>query len=197
MFDDDGDAEAVFDLCEDEWPVAAHGAGIAIHDVQIGADGAGEIGFIDNQEVGLRDAGAAFAGDFVAAGDVDDVDGEIGKLAAEVSGQVVAAGFEQQQFGFVYFVQMFEGEEVGGDILADGCVGAAAGFDGQDAIFGQGTMTDEKFAVLAGEDVVGDSAKGDLFMQSLAESEHESGLAAADGAADADGKGAAGKIAEL
>ena len=62
---------------------------------QIRPNGLGEIGFVDHQQIGLRNAGAAFARNFVAAGDVDDLDGVIGEFTAETGGQIVAAGFDE------------------------------------------------------------------------------------------------------
>lgn len=49
-----------------------------------------------------------------------------------------------------------QGEEIGADVLADGGVRAAAGFDGADAAGGQGLVAGEEFGVFAGEDVVSD-----------------------------------------
>ena len=82
---------------EDERPVAAHLAGVAVHHVEVGADMRGEVDLVDEQQVGARDAGAAFAGDFVTGSDVDDVDGEVGQLRAEGGRQVVAAALDEDE----------------------------------------------------------------------------------------------------
>lgn len=195
MVDDFGQAESVFDLGEDDGTGAAHVACVAGHDFEVGADGWGEVGFVDDEQVALGEAGSAFAGDFVAAGDVDDLDGEVGEFAAEAGGEVIAAGFEEEEVGVMEAVQFFEGEEVGGDILADGGVRAAAGFDGSDTVRGEGLMADEEFAVFAGEDVVGDGGEAEAVAEGEAELEHEGGFAGADGATDADGEGAGGEVA--
>jgi len=143
----------------------------------------------------LGDAGAAFARDFVTASDVDDVDGVIGEFAAEVGGQVVATGFDEEEFGLELAVEFFEGEEVGGDVFADGGVGATAGLDGADAVGVEGFVAHEEFAVFFGEDVVGDGSDLVAIAELTTEGKHEGGFAAANGTADADGKGASGKVA--
>jgi hypothetical protein len=74
-------------------------------------------------------------------------------------------------------------------------VWAAAGFDGANAFGGQRVVADEEFAVFFGEDVVGDGGDVPLVAHFSAELKEESGFAAADGAANADSEGAAGKVA--
>jgi len=103
-------------LREDEGPVAAHPPGVAVHDGEVGADREREVGLVDDEEVGLRDAGPALARDLVAAGDVDDVDGVIGQLPAEVRGQVVAARLDEEEIGAVQPELLIV--ESGGDNLA-------------------------------------------------------------------------------
>lgn len=191
VVDDVVDADAVFGLGEKEGAGAAHFDGVAFHDVEVSANDGGEVGFVDDEEVALGDARAAFARDFIAARDVDDLDGEVGKFAAEAGGEVVAAGFDEEDLGMELFVEFFEGDEVGGDVLANGGVGAAAGFNGADAFGGEGLVADEEFAVFFGEYVVGDGGDIPLVAHFAAELKHERGFAAADGAADADSEGAA------
>jgi len=53
-----------------------------------------EIDLIDHQRSDRVDAGAAFAGYFIAFGHVDDKDGEVGQLGAEGGGEVVAAAVQ-------------------------------------------------------------------------------------------------------
>src|SRR5262249_59416921 len=53
----------------------------------------------------------------------------------------------------------------------------------------------EELGVLAGEDVVGDDAEAHPIAERAAQRQDERGLAAADGAADADGEGAAAEVA--
>jgi hypothetical protein len=104
------DAHAVFCLSENERAGASHFDGIAFHHVEVGADGGPEIGFVDDQKIALGDAGAAFARDFIAAGDVDHLDGEVGEFATVAGGQVVAAGFDEQDLRIEFFVKFFEGD---------------------------------------------------------------------------------------
>ena len=89
LFDEGGDFRDPLpcpDIGEDEGAVAAHFFGVAVHDVQAGADEGGEVDLVDDQQVAAGDAGAALAGDLVAGGDVDDVDGEVGEFGAEGGG---------------------------------------------------------------------------------------------------------------
>src|SRR3974377_282531 len=58
-------------VAEDEGPRAAHPARVAVHDLERGADHRREVDLVDHQQVRLDDAGAAFARDLVARGDVD------------------------------------------------------------------------------------------------------------------------------
>jgi len=187
--DDAVDADPAFHFGEDIGSVTTHFEGVAFHDGEVGADGGGEVDFVDHQEIALGDTGAAFARDFVTARDVDDLDGEVGEFAAVAGGEVVAAGLDEEQFGMEALVEIFEGEEVGGDVLADGCMGTTAGFDGGNAFVGKGVVADEKLAVFLGEDVIGHGAEAQAIAQGEAELEHEGGFAAANGSADADGEG--------
>ncbi len=117
----------------------------------------GDVDFVDDQQVGFGDARAAFAGDFVAGGDVDDVQGEVGQFRAEGGGEVVAAGFHQHQFQVgVAALQVVDGREIHGSVFADGCVGAAAGFHAEDAVGWEGIVFQEEVGVFPCVDVVGD-----------------------------------------
>ena len=79
--------------------------------------------------------GPALARDLLAAGDVDDVDGEVGELGAEGGGEVVAAGFDQQQLEAGEAAgHLAHGGQVDRGVLADRGVRAAAGLDAQDAL---------------------------------------------------------------
>ena len=62
---------------------------------EVRADVGGEVGFVDDEEVGLDHALAGLAGDLLALGHVDDVDGEVDEFGAEGGGEVVAAGFDE------------------------------------------------------------------------------------------------------
>lgn len=175
-------AHALLHLREDGGAALAHLAGVALHDAQVGADGLGEVGLVDDEEVALGDAGAALAGDLVAAADVDDVDDEVGQLAAVVGGEVVAAGLDEEQVRGELGVQVLEGGEVGGDVLAHGGVRAAAGLDGADPRRREGLVPRQELGVLAREDVVGHGCQAVLVAERQAEGQHQGRLARADGA---------------
>jgi hypothetical protein len=189
-----GEPNTVFHLGEDEGAVATHEARVAVHDFEVGANGLGKIGFVDNEEVGLGNAGASFTGNFVSASDIDDVDSVISEFTTEMGGQVVATGFEQEQVRLKALVEFLEGQEIGGDIFADGSMRAAAGLNGADAFRRQCLVTNQEFTVLASEDVVGDGGNVHAVPQFPAEREHEGSFAAANRAADADRKGTMGQV---
>src|SRR4051794_12393298 len=88
---------AALEVRHDIGPIAAHAAGVAFHHGEVGADHWCQVRLVDHQQVGACDARAALPRDLLAAGDVDDVDGEVGEFGAEGGRQVVAAGFDQQQ----------------------------------------------------------------------------------------------------
>ena len=156
-------AGTVTDLRENERAGAAHLAGVAIHDAQVRPYGRSQVGLVDDQQIGLGDAGSAFARNLVAASHVNDINSVIGQFAAEMGGQVVAAGFQQQKLGMKLLLQFLQGQQVGGNILANGGVGATAGFDGAYAIGLQGLVADEEFTVFLGENVIGDG--GDVVLR--------------------------------
>ena len=89
-------ARAVPNLREHKGAGAAHLAGVAFHDTEVRPNRRGQIGFVDDQQIRLGDAGAAFARNLVAARHVNYINGVIRQLAAEVRGQIVPAGFKQQ-----------------------------------------------------------------------------------------------------
>lgn len=166
------DADALLHLGEDGRAALAHLAGVALHDAEVGADGVGEVGLVDDEEVALGDAGAALAGDLVAAADVDDVDDEVGELAAVVGGEVVAAGLDEEQVGGELGVQVLEGGEVGGDVLAHGGVRAPARLDGADPRRRERLVPRQELGVLAREDVVGHGCEAVLVAEREAEGQH-------------------------
>ena len=187
--------EAVPDLRKDKRPVAPHGPRVAFHYAQVRPHGGGKVGFVNDQQVGLGNARTALAGDFIAAGDVDDVNGVVGEFAAEMGGEVVPTGFNQQQIGLEGAVKLLEGQEICGNVFADGGVGAAAGLYRPDAPGGQGLVADEELRVFLGKDIVGDGRHDQLIAKPLAKGKHERGFSAAHGSADAHGERAVFKIA--
>src|SRR5262245_22005497 len=65
---------AILEVREDEWPLPAHQLGVARHDVEARPDVRREIDLVDHEEIRTRHARTAFTRDFVASGDVDDID---------------------------------------------------------------------------------------------------------------------------
>ncbi len=64
--------------------------------------------------------------------------------------------------------------------------GAAAGFDADDAVFGEDAVGGEDFGVFDGVDVVGDGGHGDVAAHVPGDAFHELGFACSDGSANAD-----------
>jgi len=61
--DDVGNAEAVENLREDDGAVTAHATSVSLHDGEVGADERREIGLVDHEQIGLRDAGSTLPRD--------------------------------------------------------------------------------------------------------------------------------------
>jgi hypothetical protein len=76
---------------ENEGPLPPHAFGVALHHLERGPDMRGEVDLVDDQEIGAGDAGAALGGNLVARGDVNDIDGEVGKLWRESCREVVTS----------------------------------------------------------------------------------------------------------
>ena len=122
--------------------------------------------------------GPAFRGNLVAGGDVDHVDGEIGQFRREGRGQIVAAGFDQNQVEIGKFrPHVGDRGEIHRRIFADRGVRTTSGFDADDAIRRQRPRTNQELRVPFRVDVVGD--RGDLvaLAQLLAQQIHQRGLA--------------------
>jgi hypothetical protein len=78
--DDEVQAFAFFEIGHDERPCAAHPACVGVHFFQRSADMGRQIDLVDDKQIGSGDAGTALGRDFIAGGDVDDIDREIGEL---------------------------------------------------------------------------------------------------------------------
>ena len=130
----------------------------------------------------MADGGAAFAGDFVSFGDIDDVDENIHQFGRECGGEVIATAFDEDELEVgEAAVELGHGGVVHAGVVADGGVRAAAGFDAHDAVGGEGVLTDEEFGVLACVDVVGDDSHIEFSSEPLAEAENEHGFTGSDG----------------
>ncbi len=87
-------------------------------------------------------------------------------------------------------MKILECEEVGGNILANRRVRAATGFDCAYPLGLERIVAHQKLSVLFGENVIRHGGDVQLFAEALTELQHQCGLAAAHGPADADGEGA-------
>src|SRR5258708_3248331 len=87
---------AMLHLCKNKRAGTTHLASGTLHHSQIRTYGRRQISFVDDQQVGLSNSWPTFARNFVATGNVNDIDGEVGKFAAEVRGQIIASGFEKE-----------------------------------------------------------------------------------------------------
>src|SRR5574343_788463 len=170
--------------------VGAHACGVLLHHLQIGAHMRGQVGLVDDEQVALGDAGAAFARDFFACGHVDHVDRQVRQLGAEGGGQVVAAAFDEHDVGIREFLQhAVDRFKVDRRVLADGRVRAAAGLHAHDALGGQRTADGQQALVFLGVDVVGDGDQVPLLAHLLAQHLQQGGLARADRPANAHAQG--------
>ena len=192
--DDFGQAGLGFEVGHDEGFEAfgggAHAGGVGMHHIEVGADVGGEVGFVDDEEVALGDARAAFAGDFFAGGDVNDVDGEVGEFGAESGGEVVPAAFNEHHVGIgKFFKHAVDGFQVDGSVFANGGVRTATCFNAHDAIGIERAAEGQQALIFFGVDVVGDGHQVPFLAHAFAEHFQEGGFARADGAADAHTKG--------
>jgi hypothetical protein len=183
------------DLRQDYRPIPSHGVGVPLHHIQVSADGTGKVGFINHQQVGLRNAGTALAGNLIPAGNVDDVNGVVGQLPAEVGGEVIAAGLQQKQFGIESAMEFFQGQQIGGYVLANGRVGTATGLDGANAFGRQRLVANEEFGVFLCKNIIRNRTHVHSSTQLLAQCEHQRGFATPHWPADANGESASGKVA--
>ena len=104
--------------------------------------------------------GPALAGDVAAAGDVEHEDLRVDQRGRERRGEVVAAGLDQHQVERREVgLEVLDGEQVRGDVVADRGVRAGAGLDGADPLGVEHPGGAQQPGVLVGVDVVGDDAR--------------------------------------
>ena len=104
--------------------------------------------------------GPTLARDVAAAGHVEHEDLRVDQRRREGRGQVVAAGLDENdvQRGEVA-LEVLDGQQVGGDVVADGGVRAGAGLDRADPLRVEDAGGAQEPGVLVGVDVVGDHAE--------------------------------------
>ena len=188
MADDFIHAGPVFDLAEDEGPIAAHLFRVPLHDREIGANSFGQIGLVYYQKICQGDSRAALSGDLVTARYVDDVNRVIGEFPAEVGGQIITTGLDQEHVWLEVLGQFFEGQEVHGYVFPDSGVGAATSLDGLDPVRLERFVAKQELRIFLCKNIVGDYGDIVIFSKSPAEGQQEGGLATADRAADSDRK---------
>ncbi|KAI6773391.1 hypothetical protein HG531_000240 [Fusarium graminearum] len=156
-------------------------SGIPLHNTQISANKLCQVGLVHDQQITLRNTRSTLSGDLVATADIDNVDDEIGQLAAVVCCEVVASRLNKEDIGVELAVQVFQCSEILGDVLSDSSVRATTSLNGADARRWESLVSSKELCVFAGEDVVCDSGEGVFLSESEGEGEHESGLSGADG----------------
>jgi hypothetical protein len=127
----------------------AYLARITLHHTQIRTHSLGQINLVNHQQVTTRNPRPSLAWHLVAARNVDYVDDEIGELARVVCLEVVASRLTLQQIGVDFSLEGLQREQVGADVFAHGGVWASAGFDGLDALWGEGFVAGEEFGVFS------------------------------------------------
>jgi hypothetical protein len=172
VLDDYISANAVFNLSKHEWPVASHFSGIAIHHVQIGANGVGEVGLVNYEQVGLGDTRSTFARYFVTTSHIDDLNRIVREFPAKAGSQIVPAGFDQQNVGREFSMQGFEREQISGNVFADCRVRATSGFDGANSLWFQGLISGQKLRVFLCKNVIGDNSDAHGFSKRKAKLKH-------------------------
>ena len=187
-------SDAISNLCKHKRASASHGETVTFHNTKVSTNSPCEIGFIDDEKVGLGNARTSFSGDFVATSNVNNIDAEVSQFATEVSGEIVATRLDQKQISLKSGMELLQRKKIGGNVLAYCCVRAAASLNGADSLGFEGTMANQKLAVLFGENVVGHCGNVHFVSKFLAQRQHEGGFAAAHGPADADGKGAVSEV---
>ena len=96
------------------------------HPVEVDAHVWGQIGFVDHEQIGANNARTSLAGNVVAASHVDDKHPEIGEIARECRGQIVATAFHEDQLKpREATFKLIRRLDIRSWILSDDCVGAA------------------------------------------------------------------------
>lgn len=187
----------MLDHPSDHGPTLSHLVGLSLHQVDICAHRIRQIAFVDDQQITASDSWTTFSGHLVPTSDVNHIDDEVGQLAAVVRSEIVSAALDQEQIRLELGVQALQGEKVGADVLTDGGVGAATGFDGDDAVGAQGAVLGEELGVLACEDVVGHGRDVVFLAQRQAQLQHQSRLPGPDGPTDPNREGPVGEVSPV
>src|SRR5262249_42695288 len=138
---------------DDRLPVS-YGSRVTSHHSKVGSDVRREIDLVDDEQIAAGYAGSALARHLVAAGHVDDVDTHVNQLRAERCGEVVAPGFEKDDFDIRKLrAHLVERLVIDRGVLADRGMRAAAGLNALDALDRQRAGPHQKLGILVGVDV--------------------------------------------
>jgi hypothetical protein len=186
--------KTVSHLSEHKRAGATHLSGVVFHHLEVGTDGLGEIGFVDDKKICLRNARSAFPGNFIATGDINDLDREVSQFPAETGGEVVTTRFDEQHVRLKPAVQLLERQQVRRNVLTNRSMRTTAGLDGTDAFGGKRVLAGEELAVFTCKDVIGNNGDAEPLAQPKTELQEQGGFAASNRATHADSKGALAEV---
>ena len=176
---------------EEKWSSAALDFGIGGHHFQISTHIGREVGFVDQQQVAGADGWATFAWDFIALGDIDDVDVGVDEFGRKGRREIVAATFDEDELQIgVSIFEIDNGGHVHAGVVADRRVRTASCLDAAHSIGGQDILAQEKFGIFAGVDVIGDDGERDVILEPLAQAQHAHGFSGTYRATNAEAEGA-------
>ncbi len=179
------------EIGEEKWSSAALDFGIGCHHVQIGPHIGREIGFVDQQQVAGADGRTTFAWDFIALGDIDDVDVGIDEFGRKSRREIVAATFDEDELQIgVSIFEINYGGHVHAGVVADRRVRTASCFDAAHSISGQDILAQEELGILSGVDVIGDHGERDVILEPLAQAQHAHRFSGTYRATNAEAEGA-------
>ncbi len=167
--------------------LASHGRGVARHHGEIGVDEGCEIGLVDDEQVGGRDARTPLARHLVASRDVEHEDLPVHERAREDRRQVVAPALDEHEVERTLLaLEALDRVQVRRDVVADCSVRATARLDRGDEAVGEHRVAPEEVRIFGRVDVVRDDADAYVIAEGAAQRGDERRLAAAHGPADAD-----------
>jgi hypothetical protein len=110
---------------------------------------------VNDKKVAMGDSRSSLSRDLIPPAHINHIDDIIRQLSRIVRREIITSTLYKQELAAELGLERLECSGVGGDVLADSGVRAAAGLDGKDAHRGEGLVLDEELLVFAGKDVVG------------------------------------------
>ena len=135
-----------------------HQLGIAPHHFEISTDIGGQIGLVDDQNIGLGYPRSVLAWNLVACGHVDHVDEKVHQRGAEGEGEVVAARFDQHHVAVGESgLHLLDRRNIHRRVFPHGRMRARAGFNADDPLLDKDALQHftHVFGVFRGYHVVG------------------------------------------